>query len=96
MTNEEAIKEAKEFLYDFSYKIGNMDMEYLSEKAGIKMREALDVLIQALESQPKTGYWNILGDIWECSSCETMVMGYDGLNYCPNCGARMEDDENGI
>ena len=52
MTNEFAIKEAKEFLYDISYKIGNMATEYLSEKDGIKMREALDVLTQALEQQP--------------------------------------------
>lgn len=44
MTSEEA----KEFLTDISYKLGNMSVEYLSEKDGEKMREA----IKALEQEP--------------------------------------------
>lgn len=35
---------AKEFLIDMSYKLGNMSIEYLSEKAGEKMREAIKAL----------------------------------------------------
>lgn len=49
--------------------------------------------LPSVTPQPKMGQWNILGDIWECSRCESMVVGYDGLNYCPNCGAKMEIEE---
>jgi hypothetical protein len=41
-------EEAKEFLTDISYKLGNMSVEYLSEKDGERMREA----IKALEQEP--------------------------------------------
>ena len=41
-------EEAREFLIDISYKFGNMSVEYLSEKDGEKMREA----IKALEQEP--------------------------------------------
>jgi hypothetical protein len=39
-------EEAREFLMDISYKLGNMAVEYLSEKDGEKMRDAIDVLEQ--------------------------------------------------
>ena len=42
MTREEAI----EFLTGISYKLGNMSIEYLSEKDGEKMRESIKVLEQ--------------------------------------------------
>lgn len=41
-------EEAKSFLTDISYKLGNMAVEYLTEKDGEKMREA----IKALEQEP--------------------------------------------
>ena len=41
-------EEAREFLINISYKLGNMSVEYLSEKDGEKMREA----IEALEQEP--------------------------------------------
>lgn len=41
-------EEAKEFLINISYKLGNMSVEYLTEKDGEKMREA----IKALEQEP--------------------------------------------
>ena len=44
MNNEEA----KDFLINISYKLGNMAVEYLTEKDGEKMREA----IKALEQEP--------------------------------------------
>ena len=42
MTSEEA----KSFLIAISYKLGNMAVEYLTEKDGKKMREAIKVLEQ--------------------------------------------------
>ena len=41
-------EEAKEFLINISYKLGNMSVEYLTEKDGEKMREAIEVLEQEL------------------------------------------------
>lgn len=39
-------KEAKEYLINISYQIGTIGIEYLSEKDGIKMREAIETLEQ--------------------------------------------------
>lgn len=37
-------EEANDYLIHISYQLGNMGMEYLSEKDGEKMREAINVL----------------------------------------------------
>ncbi len=37
-------EEAKDFLMSISYSLGNMSIEYLTEKDGEKMREAIGVL----------------------------------------------------
>ena len=39
-------EEAKNFIIDISYELGNMAVEYLTEKDGEKMREAVEVLEQ--------------------------------------------------
>jgi len=39
-------EEAKEYLINISYQLGTMGMEYLSDKDGIKMREAIKILEQ--------------------------------------------------
>ena len=59
-------EEARSFLIDISYKLGNMSVEYLTEKDGEKMREAIKVL----EQEPKTV---TLGD--------NVVYGTDGNLY---------------
>lgn len=38
------LEEAKEFILKISYDLGNMGVEYLTEKDGEKMREAVEVL----------------------------------------------------
>ena len=61
---------------------------------------------QSIQPEQKTGRWiehiDKRGDTYhECSSCKeefTLIEGTpaDNLyNYCPNCGAKMEVDENG-
>jgi len=55
-------KEAREFLTDISYKLGNMSVEYLSEKDGEKMREAIKALEQ--ESCDDIVNWK-LGELFE-------------------------------
>jgi hypothetical protein len=60
--------------------------------------EALDMAIKALEQEPKTGHWiehsHEWGDNWEysmyeCSCCHNWA--HEDTDYCPNCGAEMEE-----
>lgn len=56
--------------------------------------EALNMAIKALEQEPKRGKWlNYLkeGLKWKCSECGSKYT--TPWHYCPNCGARMESDE---
>ena len=66
-------------------------------------REMLEVCIDEIESLPsaeperKTGRWMLAEDGWYCSACE-LYPPFDcdpeekGIPYCPNCGAKMEDE----
>lgn len=64
--------------------------------------EALNLLcheIMALPSAEKKGKWIFIGEytcidgfmnrVWKCNQCGWKVV--DDSNYCPNCGARMEE-----
>lgn len=78
-------EEARKFLIDISYALGNMSVEYLTEKDGEKMREA----IKALEQEPKTGHWEYKSySEYNCSACGSF--NERESNYCPECGAKME------
>ena len=67
---------------------------------------AFDVAISALKEQPVVhGRWKFNGsdfaDIWKCTACgDDWFFEYDPrdnetcINYCPNCGARMDGDGN--
>jgi len=63
-----------------------------------------EMLSQLPSVQPKIGHWNIVSDgygenayICECSECKDTVWVYKNVerkwNYCPNCGAKMESEE---
>lgn len=71
------------------------------EAHGSLVIKAKDMAIKALEQEPKTGHWIITSDYLttaygsvdyvKCSCC-----GEDSLeegDYCPNCGAKMEGEE---
>lgn len=49
--------------------------------------------IERLPTAEKKGEWVLMSDCtgkyYACSWCGRE--GYSGMNYCPNCGARMED-----
>ena len=57
--------------------------------------EFLEMAIKALEQEPKTGKWiehfDESGKWYECDQCHTDWGG--AVNFCPNCGAKMEDKE---
>lgn len=59
-----SIGEAREYLIWVSNQIGNMGMEYLSEKDAVKMREAIDILYNAanLNTNPSA---DIIKDVEE-------------------------------
>lgn len=46
--------------------------------------------------EPKTGHWIRMKayEKWECSECSTVFrFTFKEHNYCPNCGARMESED---
>ena len=98
-------EEAKKYLINIFYTLGNLSVEYLTEKHGEKMRDAISVL----EQEPKTGHWIHhkekmfdCAEHWECSRCHRTTMtypfrvdgnDYDAMYYCPKCGAKMIESE---
>ena len=60
-----------------------------------KCDEAVDMAIEALEQEPKRGKWEQAKDIEKeyavCTNCKHHGEFY--MDYCPNCGAKMERDE---
>lgn len=87
MTKEMAIKGLKRLRSDFS---------------GYKPNEEMfDMAIEALVHEPKTGRWRKKEEgcwYWyECSACgKKPLFGFDGRvfsDYCPNCGSRMEIED---
>lgn len=84
MTNEEA-----------SFILANIDRRVCDDE----LSDALDMAIKALEQQPKTGRWIDIqyfkaDDTYyrpKCPFCSIEPKEYS--NYCPNCGARMEEAE---
>lgn len=90
MNREEAIKILKDTLYD--------------EKTPTDYLEAVKMGREALENQ-KTGHWiekdGYDGDTYyDCSECGESFCLIEGTptdnlyNYCPNCGAKMEGENN--
>lgn len=75
-----------------------VDMEWWANFWGFTVdeyEEFLDMAVKALEQEPKRGYWLDAREedpCWFiCSECKTMVDA--DYNYCPHCGAKMENDD---
>ena len=100
MTREESEEYAKNMTYRDA--INN-----LMKARSIPYRKAtfikVNELLKALEQEPKTGHWIAVVDKWgdivttvsgyKCSECGE----FDGFRdkYCPNCGAKMVEQERG-
>ena len=59
-----------------------------------EVKKAIDKLPTA---EPRKGKWiiqsNTYHEYWECDQCGMGVGLDDVRNYCPNCGAKMEESE---
>ena len=89
MTIEEAIKELKDLI---AFEVSEYGDENCEETL-----DALGMAIDSLNAQ-KVGEWDIRkskisGIIFlHCSRCEWCNTHWVKYHYCPNCGARMEDE----
>ena len=95
MTRDEAIAELKTRYLTMSQ---CLDKEELH-----KANEAIDMAIEVLQTEHRTGKWKVVKVLpgeWEgmkkyaCDKCGEKVGIYIS-RYCPNCGAKMEEDLNG-
>lgn len=81
MTREEAIERLKNYT---QYRCGGVDLV------------AINMAIQALEQESKTGHWieefnDTEGEVrFTCSSCGEYQM--FETDFCPNCGAEMRTE----
>lgn len=100
MSREEAITILQTMEYELSNQVGGA--YYIKNTYCRKKYDAIRAAIKALEQETKTGHWIMTSDYLttaygsvdyvKCSCC-----GEDSLeegNYCPNCGCRMESDNN--
>ncbi len=90
MTNEEALKVIS----------GVMNNYHIDSMTNQKIDEALSVAIQALKAESiKHGQWIFTPTTgrYRCSACgkadKTIPWGRPPFDYCPNCGARMDEVE---
>ena len=54
-----------------------------------------EIITHLPTAEPRTGKWVLMSDCtgkyYACSWCGHD--GYSGMNYCPNCGAKMEESD---
>ena len=71
---------------------------YKEECKGRTLKRCIDLQwvfdLPSVTPQPKKGKWIDESPIsYMCSCCSYRVGRWNNMNYCPNCGAKMEDAE---
>lgn len=85
ISRQKAIRRVKEECNPY----GKPTIDFESGKEVIKLLERMP----PVQPQPKIGHWIDVSGGCECSECGCLEAGYS--SYCPDCGAKMEDVENG-
>ena len=83
ISREQALKECHKIVID-------------GDVYGVVQEETLLGLPSVNPQEPKTGHWIRMKayEKWECSECSTVFrFTFKEHNYCPNCGARMESED---
>ena len=90
MDNREAIQLLDELLLrgNFTDQYGDMGDSSPYEEAVEIAKQAIEKQMSSIQPKQKTGRW--IDD--NCSECGQYVYHGDARNYCPNCGAKMESD----
>ena len=71
------------------------ELAYDTVEHEIKEKAKADFMALCAEQEPKMGQWIDTGSGQECSSCGEIQYGYDNFrNFCPNCGAKMVEEQN--
>lgn len=62
---------------------------------GMKKEEwvALQMAIEALESERQKGEWMLVDHLWQCDQCQYRQNKSKPTNFCPNCGADMREND---
>lgn len=110
MTREETI--SRQAVLEMAYDMSEIDGEHFTKPWMVVDVEDIQKLPSVNPQEPKTGNWEYvqydynprLGN-WHCSECRCVIVacvdkneksGIPLYKYCPNCGARMvEQQESG-
>lgn len=99
ISREYALAKLSELFVPEKYE--RVDFGRIGYNHAIADAEATIRFLPSAEPQRKRGKWIERDEdcTWECSACGepwTLIEGtpkQNGMNYCPNCGAKMEGDE---
>lgn len=84
--------EAKEKMKDMAAYSTHGCLLYLSDVLHkIDECQILDVQSLVHAHWIKSNYDNVDGTIYKCSNCNAEL--FSAWNYCPNCGAKMDEEE---
>ena len=73
-------------------------LEFLKIMDAPKLREAVDMAIEALQERPKGRWEHLGGDEWCCSNCGHVIFTEGSweepdAKFCEECGADMRESE---
>lgn len=100
ISRQAAIDELETVGYDFSDSgLSEPEMEEVCEAVGDVRQDMINRIKRMPSAQPRKGKW-VRGDqekmigAQRCSVCNQQTYkGSTTFNYCPNCGAKMEERE---